>query len=508
MAATTPGGGDTERGGASPYSGAGVPDVSAGGVVISSDVTDSRSSMEARAASAFARAVISSPAKSRHRWASPLGGVELDDDIWDIRFNILCEDNLERNVSQSDIRVLNLLAMIECYGYGIRDIMYFVKEKGKGLTGMEVIDSMAKVEEMLALYEAGQCVNITVLTKNSVWPAGLNVEADEAVLHDVHVRLSVDSDGVNYISDDEEIPVAVAVDYSDVMYVGTQQSCNIQKCKQVVPLSDDDDAFFYPCQYKPEEHNIKVAEELELMRELKRQKLAKEHDPEVAEIMEKMNRQKRQRDDPYMHYEGDTDVEEVFEDEEEDSDGDEAPEPDYFEKKQPMRPGPTSRCHHEVVEYQSGDFIPSTDEESSLDDLGDSDDDGFIKKLTLASGKKRKLKKMKKRNCQTGTVSALPPLHQQLLQQLLLPVLLQQQPQELLQHQLQELLQQLLLPMHQGQLQELLQQLLLPLHQQLLQQELLQQELQKQQYHKGLDLSLHQGLLKHQVLQDLVGNAR
>ncbi|KAM0824610.1 hypothetical protein ACQ4PT_070079 [Festuca glaucescens] len=290
-----------ERGGASPYSGAGVPDLSAGGGVISSAVKDSRPPVEARAASA------------------------LDDDIWDIRFNLPSEDNLERNVSQSDITVLNLLAMIECYGYGIRDTMYFVKEKGKGLAGMEVIDNMAK------------------------------------------------------------------------------------KGKQIVPLSDDEDAFFNPCQYKPKEHNRKVAEELELMRELKRQKLANEHDPEVAEIMEKMNQQKRQIDDPYMHYEGDTYVEEVCEYEEEDNDGDEASEPDYFEKKQPMRSGPTSRCHHEVVEYQSGDFIPSTDEESSLDDFGDSDDDGFVKKLTLASGKKRKLKKMKKRNWHSECSSTSAP---------------------------------------------------------------------------------------------------
>ncbi|KAM0837034.1 hypothetical protein ACQ4PT_061934 [Festuca glaucescens] len=278
MAAATPGGCGTERGGTSPYSGAGVPDLSEGGRVISNAVTDSRPSLEARAASAFARAVISSPAKSSHRWASPLGGVE----------------------------------------------------KRKGLERMEVIDILAKIEEMLALYEAEQCVNITVLKNFFVWPAGLNVEADEAVLHDVPVKLSVDSDGVNYISYDEEIPVAV--DYTEVMYVCTQQSCNIQKGKHVVPFSDDEDAFFY-------------------------------------------------------HYE------------EEDSDGDEAPEPDYFEKKQPMRLGPTSRSRHEVVEYQSGDFIPSTDEERSPDDLGDSDDDGFVKKLTLASGNKRKLKKMKKRNC-------------------------------------------------------------------------------------------------------------
>ena len=86
------------------------------------------------------------------------------------------------------------------------------------------------------------------------------------------------------------IPVSGRHNYSDVMYVGTRQSCTIQKGKQIVPLSDDEDSFLYPCKFKPEEHNRKVANELELMRELMRQKLAKEHDPDVAHIMEKMNR--------------------------------------------------------------------------------------------------------------------------------------------------------------------------------------------------------------------------
>jgi hypothetical protein len=70
------------------------------------------------------------------------------------------EDNLERNVSQSDITLLNILAMIECYGYGIRDIIYSINEKGKGLAGIEVIDSMIKVEEMVALYEDEKCISI------------------------------------------------------------------------------------------------------------------------------------------------------------------------------------------------------------------------------------------------------------------------------------------------------------------------------------------------------------
>jgi hypothetical protein len=83
MAAATPGGAGTERGGASPKIGAGVPNLSvAGGGVNYNDLTDSEPlleampSLEARVVSAFACAVILTPAKSSHRWATSLEGVE------------------------------------------------------------------------------------------------------------------------------------------------------------------------------------------------------------------------------------------------------------------------------------------------------------------------------------------------------------------------------------------------------------------------------------------------
>ena len=47
----------------------------------------------------------------------------LDDEIWEIRFHFPGLDNLERTLSKSDITVLNLLALIEGHGYGIRDSM-------------------------------------------------------------------------------------------------------------------------------------------------------------------------------------------------------------------------------------------------------------------------------------------------------------------------------------------------------------------------------------------------
>ena len=60
--------------------------------------------------------------------------------------------------------------------------------------------------------------------------------------------------------------------------------------------------------------------------------------------------------------------------------------------------GPTSRFHYESDDEDMCDFVPSSDKEMSPADLGDSDDDdGDVKNFELASGMKRKLKKMKKR---------------------------------------------------------------------------------------------------------------
>jgi hypothetical protein len=97
-----------------------------------------------------------------------------------------------------------------------------------------------------------------------------------------------------------------------------------------------------------------------------------------------------------MHYEGYTDVEEIYQEEEEESDGDEAAELEYFdkeysfEKKQALNPGSTSRSHYEAVEDQWEDFVTSSDEDNSPGDVGDSDDDGFTKKTQDSMWKEEK----------------------------------------------------------------------------------------------------------------------
>ncbi|CAM0882313.1 unnamed protein product [Alopecurus aequalis] len=363
--------------------------------------------LEVRAAVAFAKAVMSSPAKSSYQLCSALGPVDLDDDIWEVRFHFPGLDNLERTLSRSDITVLNLLALIEGHGYGIRDGMYYVKEKGCGYKGMELIDSMGKVEEMLALYELKKILTITVLKKNASWPVGFNLEDGGPAEITEPVVISVDKEGVNHISSDEEGLYPVAVDLSEVVHLGTQQSCNFQKMMrgQDISASDDissDDDFYYDRgEYNPEEHNRMVEEEWEVVKKLQRQKREREPDQETTAILAKLRLQKKQREDSLLHYEGDTDVEEIFEPEEESSEsGREVDDTDYFSvKKGPNNPGPTSRSHYEPVAPYLPEFVPSADEESSPDELGSSDDDGMIQKFQLASGKKRKkLKKFQKRN--------------------------------------------------------------------------------------------------------------
>ncbi|KAK1646972.1 hypothetical protein QYE76_064777 [Lolium multiflorum] len=383
-------------------------------------------SPEQKAATAFARAVVASPCKSSHRWASSFGGgVDLDDDIWEIRFHFSGEDNLERTISRSDITVLNLLALVEQRGYGIRDYMYYVKERGKGKEGMEVVDSMAKVDEMLELYDSENVLNITVVKDKAEWPIGLNREDVEATnVVDVPVVLSDNKSGVNFMANEVEEVYPVAIDYSDVVYIGTQHSSTMNKGKgKLVAESDEDEDLedrydsdkeindnevgeyeaeymYYDGEYRPElaaaEREAAIEADLELMREFRKKRHAAQN-AENEEIMDKLQKMKEQKADPFLHFEGDTDVEEIFE-AEEDSEVEEIIEKIIPLKNKAAKCGPTSSSHHEVVKFEEGNyFMPTSDEESSPDEVADSDDDGFVSKFVPASGRKRRLKKMKKR---------------------------------------------------------------------------------------------------------------
>ena len=137
----------------------------------------------------------------------------------------------------------------------------------------------------------------------------------------------------------------VAIDFSYVLFMGTQESCNfsepemIHNEKQSVAVQvihedsengdsenadSENEEWMYPGQVNFEEHkrehNRQVAAELELIKKLRSEKREKAMDHEAVAIMEKMEQMKKQGEDPCLHFEGDTDVEEFFDDVETEND--------------------------------------------------------------------------------------------------------------------------------------------------------------------------------------------
>ncbi|KAM0911534.1 hypothetical protein ACQ4PT_013443 [Festuca glaucescens] len=159
----------------------------------------------------------------------------LDDEIWDVRLNLDGQDNLERSLCRSDITYMNLLALIEGEGYGINDCMYFVKEKDRGIAGMEVLDGMSKVEQMVQLYEEKKCINLTVIKRGSTLPGNINkaVVEEQIPMSEIGnpIVYTVDDDGVVLPSQEECVQLS---EDSAMPYLCTQQSNNMNKGKQIV----------------------------------------------------------------------------------------------------------------------------------------------------------------------------------------------------------------------------------------------------------------------------------
>jgi hypothetical protein len=103
-------------------------------------------------------------------------------------------------------------------------------------------------------------------------------------------------------------------------------------------------------------------EEFGLMLESRR----KEHE-EIAAILEKMRKDK---EDPLLHYEGDTDIEDIFVDDDEPA-ADQAPnqanqpvpEDKKTRKLSVKRKGPTQRSHCSVVIDDGPDYKPTSDDD-------------------------------------------------------------------------------------------------------------------------------------------------
>ena len=89
-------------------------------------------------------------------------------------------DNLERTMMLSDITFYNLVALIETEGYGVRDYMYYVKDPGLGIEGMQEIEDDDMMEEILdhIVQQKQKIFNVIVVRASSPKPAHINCSAN------------------------------------------------------------------------------------------------------------------------------------------------------------------------------------------------------------------------------------------------------------------------------------------------------------------------------------------
>jgi hypothetical protein len=264
-----------------------------------------------------------------------------ESEVWELYFQFDGAKFVHKRIHRSEIRYLKLLSVLEEEGYGMCDSLYYVKNEGEGLNGLELIDSNLKVEEMVRKYESSKKVVLTVMKDR---------RNRAIILSPVKRR---ESFNIDLVSDDEapmQYQYPSLVDH-DQQQFQTQESVCFEGGNMANSVTE-------------EEEGSEIEEE-------------EEHD------------RKRRKKDPLLHMEGETDVEDIY-----DIPADEPVNVPALAVKKPVkRPGPTTRSHSQVQVDDVPLWIPS-DDEGDLGFLKQEDDDGFEPlPFVLPSGRKSRAKK-------------------------------------------------------------------------------------------------------------------
>ena len=323
----------------------------------------------------------------------------------------------------SDITFYNLVALIETEGYGVRDYMYYVKDPGLGIEGMQEIEDDDMLEEILdhIVQQKQKIFNVTVVRASSPKPVDINSSANvieqQIPLQEIGEPqlYQVDEEGVLFNAHPSSVSntaAVVPVEEPRPIQFQTQQSTNnSEEQLQIEKVMEERRRKEIAMFRKNEKEKEKVTH-------LKRKATVMDNEEdsdddnlsEYGDILARLEEMKKQRDDPLLHYEGDTDVEEMWDTdeeeelydpsgEEEDNDDQEEEELEELEevvqgekhneeeqesgqhiqkknKAKRDRKGPTSRSHGSVEQMFEDDWIPSDDEDKKPLDLGLEDDDG------------------------------------------------------------------------------------------------------------------------------------
>ena len=231
-------------------------------------------------------------------------------------------DNLKRSLCISDITYHNLVALIETEGYGLNDYIYFVREPGVGIEGLVEISDDDKVDEMLdhIANKDQTVVNLTVIRATDPRPADLNAGYlyEKVPLSQLGEKpvYEVNPSGVLFRSPEKSNKQRQS---EPLQFFSTQQSTNIH-----IAMEQDEQETLMELKRRTKIENFRKHKEASEHVQMVKQKLPvllTEDDSDLdadEDFVNRLNELRRQREDPLLHFEGDTDVDEVYgEDEEE-----------------------------------------------------------------------------------------------------------------------------------------------------------------------------------------------
>ncbi|KAE8801876.1 translation initiation factor IF-2-like [Hordeum vulgare] len=273
----------------------------------------------------------------RTKWMS------LCDDVWEVRLHFHDRDNLERSMCVSDITFLNLIALIETAGYGEGDYMYYVKNAGLGVAGLEEICDDDKIDEMLDHIASKDqtIVNLIVARGTEPRPGDLNI----GHVYEQHVPICNVGERAVY----EE---ARDVHMDD----GNAGDVNLEKeeLERTMELKRKNKIERF-------KKNKKSVERVEAIKG-KLHVLLTQDDSDLEldeDFMARMAEMRRQRHDPLLHFECVTDVEEF------------------------------TRSHASLEQVFEDVWEPSSDEDPNPGDLKEEEDDGAVPLQFVLGNKSR-----------------------------------------------------------------------------------------------------------------------
>ena len=248
----------------------------------------------------------------------------LQSEIWDLYIQFDGTKFVQKRICRSEIRYLNLLSIMESEGYEFSDSMYFVKHEGEGLNGLELIDSHLKVEEMIRKYESTRAV-VTVMKDR---------RAKEIVVsplkrpRSIHIDLDTEDESVQINTQNSVYCENVHTQLDEHIPIQFQSQDSVYYEKMQAEEEEQEDMSEYNCTDEEEEKELQNT---------------------IAENM-------RRKNDPMLHCEGETDVEDIY-DIQEDS---EQIEIEIPVKKKPKRQGPTTRSHSQIVKAYVPQWVVET----------------------------------------------------------------------------------------------------------------------------------------------------